>query len=120
MPMASDITTIRVHKETLERLAAVRIPGLTNEDVINFALDNIPPEKLRSLYSEWQREAMEKLMGNARVMEANPHAAGPNAAPWRGKPSSSPSSRKTSARSKKGASRAKATSNKPSARSSKA
>src|SRR5581483_53025 len=80
--MASPITTIRVHKETADRLAAIKIPGLSNEDVINFALDNVPPEKLRELYSEWQKQALEKLFSDPRITQANPEARPPNPTAW--------------------------------------
>lgn len=94
--MASDITTIRVHKKTAERIAMYKIPGLSNEDVINFALDRLDPTELAKLYRAWQEEAIAKLSAVSRPLLPNPEEAAVNVPPWRGKSRSSPTPRRTS------------------------
>ncbi|MHB8584817.1 MAG: hypothetical protein ACYDDF_03130 [Thermoplasmatota archaeon] len=64
----SDLTTIQVHKPTVERLSALKLPGLTYEDVINFALDKLPPQELEKLYADWQKEAIAKLSRSSRPL----------------------------------------------------
>ncbi|MEK6975167.1 MAG: hypothetical protein AABY18_02355 [Candidatus Thermoplasmatota archaeon] len=64
-------TTIQVSKETVKRLSAMKIPGLTYDDVIRFALDRIPPEELRKLFSQWQEEAFAALLANPKVRRLN-------------------------------------------------
>lgn len=67
-PMADDVTTIQVHKSTVDRLSALKLPGLTYEDVINFALDKLPPEEIEAFYREWQKEATARLTGVAKPL----------------------------------------------------
>ena len=64
-----DVTTIQVHKPTVERLSALKMPGLTYEDVINFALDKLPQKELETFYAEWQKESLAKLSGAARPLK---------------------------------------------------
>jgi hypothetical protein len=63
------VTTIQVHKPTVDRLSALKLPGLTYEDVINFALDKLPPAELEALYRAWQKDAMAKLAGAGRPLQ---------------------------------------------------
>lgn len=63
-----DVTSIQVHKPTVARLAALKLPGMSYEDVINFALDKLPQKELQSLYAEWQREAMATLGRSSRPL----------------------------------------------------
>lgn len=65
----SDVKLIQVHGDTHERLTALRLPGLTYEDVIKFALDKIPPEEIQSHYQQWQKEAWEKLSKTSRPLK---------------------------------------------------
>lgn len=67
--MADDgVTTIQVHKPTVERLSALKLPGLTYEDVINFALDKLPQKEIEAFYHEWQKESMAKLSAASRPL----------------------------------------------------
>lgn len=59
---------IQVHGPTHERLTALKLPGLTYEDVINFALDHIPPSEIEAFYKEWQKDAMAKLTKVSRPL----------------------------------------------------
>lgn len=68
--MASSTTTIQVRRDTAERLKAIKIPGLTYDDVINLALDSLPPEEIEELFEEWQKESFAALKKNPRVRKA--------------------------------------------------
>jgi len=57
----SDVKLIQVHGDTHARLTALKLPGFTYEDVINFALDKLPPEEVQSHYQAWQKEAWTTL-----------------------------------------------------------
>ncbi len=65
----SDVKLIQVHGETHERLTALKLPGLTYEDVINFALDHLPPEEVEAHYQAWQKEAWKKLSRVSRPLK---------------------------------------------------
>lgn len=65
MPAAT--TTIQVSRRTAARLRAIRIPGLTYDDVINLALDRFPPDEIEQLFEEWQAESFAKLLRDPRV-----------------------------------------------------
>src|SRR5581483_11798420 len=94
MPTVNNTTTIWVKRTTADRLGALKIPGLTYDDVINFALDRIPPKDLKDLYEAWQRESLEKLLRPPEKPEVSPAA---HAKPWPiGKSSSFPKPRPTS------------------------
>lgn len=58
---SGDVKMIQVHGATHERLTALKVPGLTYEDVINFALDHLSPDEVAAHYAAWQEEAMQKL-----------------------------------------------------------
>lgn len=64
-----DVKLIQVHEPTHERLTALKLPGLTYEDVINFALDKLPPEDIKAWYREWQKDAMAKLSAVSRPLK---------------------------------------------------
>lgn len=68
--MGKDSTTIQVRRPTADRLNALKAVGLTYDDVINFALDHVPPEEIRRLFETWQAEALSKLRADARVRKA--------------------------------------------------
>lgn len=65
--MTSETTTIQVRRPTLDRLNAVKIPGLTYDDVINFALNHLTPNEVQKLYEDWQKAALAKLLKDPRV-----------------------------------------------------
>lgn len=65
--MTSDSTTIQVRRPTAKRLNGLRAVGLTYDDVINFALDHVPPDEIRRLFEDWQAEALAKLEADPRV-----------------------------------------------------
>lgn len=65
---SDDVTTIQVRRATVERLGALKLPGLTYEDVINFALDKLPPEEIEAHYREWQKEATARLSRVAKPL----------------------------------------------------
>ena len=56
-------TTLEVRKETKDRVNAVKGP-LTTDELINLALDNLPPERVVQLYEEWQQYALKALQSN--------------------------------------------------------
>jgi hypothetical protein len=53
-------TTVEVRKDTKDRINAVKGP-LTTDELINLALDNLPPDKVAAVFEQWQREAMKAL-----------------------------------------------------------
>lgn len=61
MSGARNVKMIQVRPRTHDRLTALRLPGLTYEDVINFAIDHISREDLAQHYAQWQQQAMETL-----------------------------------------------------------
>lgn len=63
-------TTIQVDRSTAERLKALKAPGLTYDDVINLALDHLPPEEIVDLFEQWQKEALQALESDPRVRKA--------------------------------------------------
>lgn len=63
-----EVKMIQVHAPTHERLTALRVPGLTYEDVINFALDHLSPDDIAQHYQAWQKEAMQKLSKVSRPL----------------------------------------------------
>jgi hypothetical protein len=63
-------TTIAVSANTKSRLEALKVPGLTFDDVINFALDRLDPKEVKALYQEWQAHAFKTLMSSGRVRKA--------------------------------------------------
>lgn len=65
---AEEVKMIQVHSPTHERLTALKLPGLTYEDVINFALDSLSPAEVAAHYANWQREAMAKLSRVSRPL----------------------------------------------------
>ena len=65
--MEAPTTTVQLRRATAERLNALKVPGLTYDDVINFALDHVPPEEIRKLFDRWQDEALAKLKTSDRV-----------------------------------------------------
>lgn len=67
-----DTTTIQVLKSTAERMSSLRSLGLTYDDVINLALDAMPPEEIRRLFSQWQAEAFAKIRADPRVRVLRP------------------------------------------------
>ncbi|MHB8633500.1 MAG: hypothetical protein ACYDBQ_05955 [Thermoplasmatota archaeon] len=70
MGASRDVKMIQVRPSTHERLTALRLPGLTYEDVINFAIDHISREELANHYAQWQQQAMQTLS-----MPSKPRAA---------------------------------------------
>lgn len=64
--VAEEVKMVQVHASTHERLSALRLPGLTYEDVINFALDHLSQEEITAHYEAWQKEAMRTLSKVAR------------------------------------------------------
>ena len=64
-------TTIQVSKETAKRLNSMKIPGLTYDDVIRFALDQVSPEELRRVFAAWQKEAFATLLNHPKVRRLN-------------------------------------------------
>ncbi len=69
--MAGASTTIQVSRDTAERLSSLKIPGLTYDDVIRFALDRLPPKEIQRLFNEWQEEAFTRLLANPKVGRLN-------------------------------------------------
>lgn len=63
-------TTIAVAPKTKDRLESLKVPGLTFDDVINFALDHLDPREVKKLYEDWQAEAFAKLMASGKVRKA--------------------------------------------------
>lgn len=63
-------TTIAVAPKTKDRLEALKVPGLTFDDVINFALDHLDPREVKKLYEDWQAEAFARLMASGKVRKA--------------------------------------------------
>lgn len=61
---------IQVHGPTHERLTALKLPGLTYEDVINFALDGLTAAEIQRHYEAWQKEAFAKLQRVSRQIKA--------------------------------------------------
>jgi len=55
------VKMVQVHTPTHERLTALKLPGLTYEDVINMALDHLSKKDIEAHYAAWQKEAMAKL-----------------------------------------------------------
>ena len=70
--MAEETTTIQVRRQTADRLNALKVPGLTYDDVIDLALDHLPPEEIKRLFAEWQAEALSKLSSSPSVRGAKP------------------------------------------------
>ncbi len=66
--LAEEVKMIQVHGTTHERLTALRLPGLTYEDVINFALDHLSDDEIAKHYQSWQKEAMQKLSRVSRPL----------------------------------------------------
>jgi hypothetical protein len=66
-----DVKMIQVHGPTHERLTALKLPGLTYEDVINFALDGLTPPQIQHHYEAWQKEAYTKLQRVSRQIKAS-------------------------------------------------
>lgn len=66
--MAADVKMVQVHAATHERLTALKLPGLTYEDVINFALDHLAPEEIAAHYEAWQKDAMRRLAQASRPL----------------------------------------------------
>lgn len=52
---------VQVHESTHARLSALKVPGLTMEDVINLALDHLSPDEIAAHYTAWQKDAMARL-----------------------------------------------------------
>ena len=76
MSPSEQVKMIQVHIPTHERLTALKVPGLTYEDVINFALDHLSPDEIASHYAAWQTEAMQKLGKVSRpAVRASPRKA---------------------------------------------
>jgi predicted acetyltransferase len=70
--MATDesrTTTIQVRGSTIERLQALKIGGLSYDEVINLALDHFPEEELRKLHEAWVKEALAKLRRDPSVTQ---------------------------------------------------
>lgn len=65
--MAPESTTIQVSKPTADRLAALKVPGLTYDDVIKFLLDGVSAEQIRTLFREWQESALKKILTDPSV-----------------------------------------------------
>lgn len=63
-------TTIAVAPTTKDRLESLKVPGLTFDDVINFALDHLDPKEVKKLYEEWQKRAFERLMASGKARKA--------------------------------------------------
>lgn len=61
----AETTTIQVSKETAARLRALKVPGLTYDDVIRFALQNLPPEEVRRRFEAWQAQCSRILLEQA-------------------------------------------------------
>lgn len=55
------VKMVQVHEPTHERLSALRLPGLTYEDVIVMALDHLSEDDIKAHYGAWQKEAMARL-----------------------------------------------------------
>jgi hypothetical protein len=55
------VKMVQIHEPTHERLTALKLPGLTYEDVINMALDHLSKADIEAHYAAWQKEAMAKL-----------------------------------------------------------
>lgn len=68
--MVESTTTVQLRKRTAQRLNSLKVPGLTYDDVINLALDNLPPAKIEALFEEWQTEALQALKENPKVRKA--------------------------------------------------
>ncbi|MEK6974878.1 MAG: hypothetical protein AABY18_00885 [Candidatus Thermoplasmatota archaeon] len=68
MPVVDEVKMVQVHASTHERLTALRLPGLTYEDVINFALDHLSEDEIAKHYAAWQKEAMAKLSKVSRPL----------------------------------------------------
>ncbi|MFO1532194.1 MAG: hypothetical protein ABR562_00620 [Thermoplasmatota archaeon] len=62
------VKMIQVHVPTHDRLTALKLPGLTYEDVINFALDSLSRKEVAAHYEAWQKEAMAKLAAVSRSL----------------------------------------------------
>ena len=63
------VKMVQVRTETHERLTALKIPGLTYDDVINLALDSLTPEAIAKHYAEWQKDAMRKLSAVSKPIQ---------------------------------------------------
>jgi hypothetical protein len=70
--MARDTTTIQVRRPTAERLNALKAAGLTYDDVINLALDYVPPAEIQRLFEAWQAQALASLKADPRVRKGRP------------------------------------------------
>ncbi len=68
VPMATNRTTVEVRKETKDRINAVKGP-LTADELINLALDQVPPERIARLYEDWQKEALQALKRDPRTAD---------------------------------------------------
>lgn len=64
-----EVKMIQVHAPTHARLTALKLPGLTYEDVINFALDHLSEDEIAAHYQAWQKEAMQTLQGISRRLQ---------------------------------------------------
>lgn len=69
MPMVANKTTLEVRTETKERINSIKGP-LTSDELINLALDQLPPDRIARLYEEWQREALRALKSDPRLRRA--------------------------------------------------
>ena len=63
------IKMVQVRTETHERLTALKVPGLTYDDVINLGLDSLTPEAIAKHYAEWQKEAMRRLSAASKPIQ---------------------------------------------------
>lgn len=52
--------------ETKQRINAIKGP-LTSDELINLALDQLPPERVARLYDEWAKEALRALRADPRI-----------------------------------------------------
>lgn len=68
--MPNDLTSIQLHRSTVERLQALKVPGLTYEDVINLALNHLPRREVERLYREWLDTSFAKLVRHPGVRPA--------------------------------------------------
>lgn len=64
-------TTVQLRRSTRDRLAALKAPGLTYDDVVNLVLDNFPEDEFHRLFEEWQAEAASQLLDDSSMVEAN-------------------------------------------------
>ena len=58
-------TTVEVRAATKDRLNAVKGP-LTTDQLINLALDHLPPDQVLEVFRQWQEAAVKALGPGAR------------------------------------------------------